>query len=268
MDKIPLSGSDVAPLDDVATDIVGLKIIFVNVFAIGEPDNWVLIDGGLHLSAGRIRSWAEKHFGEAKPQAILLTHGHFDHVGAVEELANGWDVPVYAHPQEMPYVTGQAEYPPPDPGVGGGLMAIMSPLYPRGPYDFRPRLRELPADGSVPHLQGWQWIHTPGHTAGHISFFREQDGALIVGDAFCTTKPESFFAATTGYPELHGPPAYFTPDWDSARTSVQRLAELRPTVVAPGHGLPMMGMDVAEKLSRLADEFDQIARPEKDREAA
>ena len=72
----------------------------------------------------------------ARPQAIILTHGHFDHTGAVEELLKNWDVPVYAHPREMPYLTGQIKYPPPDPGVGGGLMSFISPLYPRGPVDI------------------------------------------------------------------------------------------------------------------------------------
>src|SRR5205807_838964 len=123
--------------------------------------------------------------------------------------------------------------------------------------DISSRLRELPQDGSLPGLPTWRWIHTPGHTAGHVSFFREQDGVLLVGDAFCTTKPESFFAAMTGFPELHGPPAYYTPDWDSAKTSVRKLAGLRPTVVAPGHGLPMQGKDVANKLDQMATDFDR-----------
>jgi glyoxylase-like metal-dependent hydrolase (beta-lactamase superfamily II) len=100
-------------------------------------------------------------------------------------------------------------------------------------------------------------MHTPGHTPGHVSFFRPQDRTLIAGDAFCTTKPESFFeAALAQQPELHGPPAYFTQDWGQARQSIQRLAGLEPLIVAPGHGKPLAGANVPEALVRLAAGLD------------
>jgi glyoxylase-like metal-dependent hydrolase (beta-lactamase superfamily II) len=127
-------------------------------------------------------------------------------------------------------------------------------------------VRELPADGSIPVLPGWRAVHTPGHTAGHVSLFREIDRTLIAGDAFCTTKQESFFAAVaTQKPELHGPPAYFTTDWDAARESVERLAALHPAFMAPGHGQPMAGDETARALSDLAARFDEVARPERGR---
>ena len=85
---------------------------------------------------------------------------------------------------------------------------------------------------------------------------------LLVGDAFCTTKPESFFeVAGVQQPELHGPPAYFTSDWAAARRSVEYLATLQPSILAPGHGKPLAGPDVASALERLASDFDAIAVP-------
>src|SRR5437764_9526511 len=63
-------------------------------------------------------------------------------------------------------------------------------------------------------------------------------------------------------PELHGPPSYYTPDWDAARQSVEKLAALRPTAIAPGHGLPMCGDEVADQLRKLAINFDRIAIPD------
>lgn len=77
-----------------------------------------------------------------------------------------------------------------------------------------------------------------------------------------TTKQESLLAAMTYRPELHGPPAYFTTDWDAARESVRRLAALQPAAVGTGHGRPLAGAEVSEALDVLARDFDSIARPE------
>lgn len=264
MDTIPLAFYEVAALDDIAHGVKGLRILFVNVFAISTPGGgWTLVDTGLVLSAGKIKHWAENHFGKgAKPEAILLTHGHFDHVGAVKDLVHEWEVPVYAHSAEMPFLTGREKYPPPDPSVGGGLMAVMSPIYPRTSADLSGKVHVLPENGTVPTLPGWRWLHTPGHAPGHISLFRDEDRVLLPGDAFCTTKQESFLAVAKQKPELHGPPAYYTPDWDAARASVRELAKLRPMTIAPSHGLPMCGDEVAGQLERLAADFDRVALPE------
>jgi len=264
MEAIPLSQYDVVSLDNIASGVRGLHILFVNVYTVkAENGGWTLIDTGLHYSAGKIKHWAENHFGKgSKPDAIILTHGHFDHVGAAEELVKEWNVPVYAHPDEIQFLNGQTQYPPPDASVGGGLVAVMSPLYPRTSANLTDHVRPLPADHSVPTLPDWRWLHTPGHAPGHISLFRESDCTLIVGDAFCTTKAESFLATASQRPELHGPPAYYTPDWVSARESVRQLADLRPTTVAPGHGLPMSGFDIASSLENLARNFNRVAIPE------
>jgi glyoxylase-like metal-dependent hydrolase (beta-lactamase superfamily II) len=264
METIQIPDSDVLPLDLIALGVKGLRIIFVNVYAIeNDEGGWTLIDAGIPGSAGRIKSWAEEAFGEdSKPDQIILTHGHFDHVGAIEDLLKDWNVPVYAHADELAFLTGLQGYPPPDPSVGGGLMAVLSPLYPRAPKNLGSRVAALPADGTVPGLPGWRWIHTPGHTPGHVSFYREHDGTLLVGDAFCTAKAESFLAvAIEQKPELSGPPAYYTPDWDAASASVKKLAALKPRTLAPGHGKPMSGPEVLAGLEDLAARFDQIARP-------
>ena len=263
MDKIPLPFYEAAPLDNIAPGVKGVRILFVNVFAVAGPTGWTLVDAGLPLSASKIKHWAEGHFGQgSKPDAIVLTHGHFDHVGAIKDLLEVWDVPVYAHTDEFPFLTGHAKYPAPDPTVGGGLMSAMSFLFPRDSKDLSGRVQPLPIDGSVPTLPGWQYIHTPGHAPGHISLYRDSDKVLIAGDAFCTTDQNSFMAVAKQLPELHGPPAYYTPDWDAARSSVERLAALRPKAIAPGHGLPMCGLEVADQLQRLALNFDHIAMPD------
>lgn len=266
MDKIAMPEVDVLPMEEVAPGVLGLRIAFVNVFAVTHDDgSWTLIDSGIPHMAERIKSWAGKHFA-GTPNAIVLTHGHFDHAGSVRALAESWNVPVYAHSLEFPYLTGEREYPAPNWKAGGGMMSLLSPTLPRGPIDVGERLRALPGEGSelsLAELPGWTLLHTPGHTPGHVSFYRERDSALLVGDAFCTTKPESFFeAALAQNPELHGPPAYFTSDWDAAKRSVHKLAKLGPRTVIPGHGKPLSGPDLPISLRRLAEDFERVAKPE------
>ena len=138
-------------------------------------------------------------------------------------------------------------------------MALLSPMYPRGPVDLSRWLRPLatgPGAEDVTPLPGWEILHTPGHTPGHISLFRSADMTLLVGDAFCTTKPESFFeAAIAQIPELHGPPAYFTADPQQASRSIRMLANLHPRILAPGHGRPLAGAELREKLPQFAAEY-------------
>jgi glyoxylase-like metal-dependent hydrolase (beta-lactamase superfamily II) len=181
-----------------------------------------------------IENTARGRFGErSRPAAIVLTHGHFDHVGALEDLARIWDAPVYAHPLEFPYLTGNASYPPGDPSVGGGLMASLSQFYPTAPVNVSAHLKQLSDDGSIPCMPGWRWLRTPGHSPGHISLWREADRLLIAGDAFITTPAESAYATTFQTLELHGPPQYFTIDWTASAASVCTLAALDPELVAP-----------------------------------
>ncbi len=252
---------------EIAPDLSYKRLAISNIVYYGmegaEDRQWVLIDAGIPGTAGLISGTAAKRFGaNARPAAIVMTHGHFDHIGALEQLAAEWDAPIYAHELEIPYLNGQAAYPPADPSVGGGLMALLSPLYPRGPINVSARLRMLPSDGSVPFMSGWRWIHTPGHTPGHISLWNEATRTIIAGDAFITTAQESAYAVATQKPVMHGPPMYFTPNWQDARESVRKLAALNPQLAVTGHGPAMQGDDMTRALHTLANDFDRIAVPE------
>jgi glyoxylase-like metal-dependent hydrolase (beta-lactamase superfamily II) len=251
-----------ARFTEVAREVAFMRCAIVNVMALGSATRWVLVDAALLGYARAIRQAAEDRFGAgARPAAIVLTHGHFDHVGALEELLRDWDVPVFAHKLEMPYLTGRSPYPPPDPLVGRGAMAVLSRAYPRGPIDLGGRVHELPSDGSVPDAPDWRWIHTPGHTPGHVALFRTSDRTLLAADALTTTKQESIAAVLTQRRELHGPPAYYTQDWDRARDSVRTLAALMPELIVSGHGQPCEGRDVQDELQTLARDFDRLERP-------
>ena len=130
-------------------------------------------------------------------EAILLTHGHFDHVGAVRELAAETDCKVYIHAAE-------AAMPP---------MLTGGKLYYTDTYD----------EGDTLHLSGLDIsvIHTPGHTPGSV--------CLMVGSSMFSG--DTLFAGSCGRTDLPGG------DWKTIRESLGRLASLEGDfTVFPGHG--------------------------------
>lgn len=249
---------------ELLPDLYQYTIQIVNIVLYGEPQmkDFVLIDAGMPKSAEEIISVVEERYGSnSQPKAIILTHGHFDHVGGIIELIERWDVPVYAHTLEIPFLTGKQNYPEPDPTVNKGLVAKLSPIFPNEAINLGDNIKALPSDGSVPFMSGFRWIHTPGHSPGHISLFREKDKALIAGDAFVTVKQESLYKVITQTKEISGPPQYFTTDWQAARASIEKLALLKPSNAITGHGLPMKGEELTSNLKKLVDHFEQIALP-------
>jgi glyoxylase-like metal-dependent hydrolase (beta-lactamase superfamily II) len=93
---------------DVTQGMTRLALGIVNAYLIGEAGGpWVLVDAGTPGNAEKIRAAAQERFGQgARPEAIVLTHGHADHSGCAAELSDSWDVPIYAHRLEVPFLTG------------------------------------------------------------------------------------------------------------------------------------------------------------------
>lgn len=246
--------TDEGQVVECAPDVARVATGIVNTYLVGHAARWILVDTGFPGFSRRIRRAAAHRFGVgSKPAAIILTHGHFDHSGNVDALARHWDVRVYAHAHELSYLAGRSQYPPQDPTVGGAL-AFLSRAFPRGGH--RPvTTRVLPLGNVLPALPEWRWIHTPGHTAGHVSLFRDADGLLLAGDALATMNVDSWIEQMRRRPELCKPPAPLTSDWEAAEESVKLIAALAPRAIGAGHGLPVAGEGLVDATRRFAATF-------------
>ena len=261
---IPMTSIKAGTGTEVLPDIFYYTNQIVNVVMIGMPnDKWVLIDAGMPGGGQKIIEAAEERFGKDKaPECIVLTHGHFDHVGGITELLEKWKVPVYAHYLELPFLNGSKSYPEPDPSVEGGLLAKIADIYPYKPVNIAEIIRPLSSHACLPNFGDWEWIHTPGHSPGHVAFFRKTDKVLVSGDAVITVRQDSLYKVLIQKKELNGPPRYFTNDWDQAKASVESLADLEPEYLISGHGQYLSGETLRTDLKQLAAEFDEVAKPE------
>ena len=228
-----------------------------NVYFVRADSTWALIDTAWTKDGPLIKEAAEGLFGaDARPAAILLTHSHPDHAGSAFQLGRAWNCPVYVHSRELPLATGDfsamTEYAAPlDNWL---ILPIMRAVGQRrrdailARSNLGPVVRVLEPDAGVPGLPGWQCIPTPGHTPGHISFFRKSDNVLITGDAVVTMELNSFSGLLRQRPGLSEPPWYTTWSRSVARESLITLSGLEPTVLAGGHGWPLTGPDTARAL--------------------
>lgn len=235
-----------------------------NVYFVRSGSSWVLIDAGWAKDGPAIRQAAEAVFGAGtRPAAILLTHVHPDHDGSALELARAWDVPVYVHPQELPQAHG--DFAAISAGAGPLDIWLILPLMRAMGRSRREAMlaksslkhvaRSLDPGATVPGLPGWEWIPTPGHTPGHVSFFRPSDRVLITGDAVVTMRLNSLPGLVLQRPGLSGPPWYTSWNWRTAKASVTALTQLEPLVLAGGHGTPLTGPGTAGALRAFAGQF-------------
>jgi glyoxylase-like metal-dependent hydrolase (beta-lactamase superfamily II) len=105
----------------------------------------------------------------------------------------------------------------------------------------------------VPGMPDWVGVHTPGHTAGHLSLFRHHDRVLLSGDAMVTARIDTITHLLSRRDGLSAPPWYTTWDADAARRSMAQLAGLAPDVVGSGHGHPMTGRGTANAVADFVE---------------
>ena len=153
------------------------------------------------------------------------------------ELAEHWDVPIYAHPLELPYLTGRSAYPPPDPTIGGAI-GFLSRFMPSKALRLSARVFSRCATTRCPGCR----IGNGSRRPAIRRVISRSSAALIACCSRATPlrrmDMESWPGLITGRRTLARAGAPFNCDWSATRASVQKLADLRPDVVACGHGKP------------------------------
>jgi glyoxylase-like metal-dependent hydrolase (beta-lactamase superfamily II) len=247
---------------EIAADIYWLPVRGCNVYLVGSSAQWVLIDAGWDGCADAIRGAAQALFGSAaRPAAILLTHAHPDHFGSAAELSRVWEVPIYAHQDDLPYLEGGVLSDDLLDPVGRVFKVIERVLPARTVERMRSSplkdmVEALPGlDAGIPGVPDWEYIHTPGHSPGHVVFFRWRDRALIAGDAVLTAP---LWGALPAVQRLSRPPWFVSWDWGLTKAAASTLAHLEPRVLAAGHGVPMIGDKVARELAGFAARRDRV----------
>lgn len=204
-------------LADGVWQLSGFPPNAINVFLIGD----VVVDAASRYAGRRILRQLRGH----GVSAHALTHAHPDHQGASKQLCETLGIPYWVGEADVPVAedpTLIVERQPPHPIARTSYRLFTGPGH---PVD-----RALKEGDEV---GGFKVLDTPGHSAGHISFWRESDRVLILGDVLNNMN------VSTGLPGLYEPKPYYTPDPAENRRSARRLAELEPRLTLFGHGAPL-----------------------------
>jgi glyoxylase-like metal-dependent hydrolase (beta-lactamase superfamily II) len=232
-----------------------------NVYLVHAGAAWALVDAGWEGDAARIEAAARTLLGPGTaPAAILLTHDHPDHAGAARALAGSWRCPIFLHPAEAPIANGDfaamERYAGPlDRWL---ILPAMRALGERrratvlAQGSLAGLFRELEPGGAVAGFDGWEWLPTPGHTPGSVSFVRRADRVVLTGDALVTLRVNAPAGFLLGRQGLSAPPWYTTWSPRVARASIAAIAALEPAVVGGGHGRPLAGPGTAVAVRTFA----------------
>jgi hydroxyacylglutathione hydrolase len=194
----------------------GFPPFAINVYLMGD----MLVDAASRHAAKRI-------LRQLKGRTVTthaLTHAHPDHQGASHEICDRLGIPLWCGELDAEAMEDGRirERQPSHP-----LNVLIDRAFTGPPHPVAQRLRE------GDDVAGFRVLDVPGHSAGHIAFWRESDRALICGDVFTNID------TVTGIPGLHEPKSFFTPDPIRNRDSMRRLAALEPALVCFGHGRPL-----------------------------
>ena len=147
--------------------------------------------------------------GERKPRAVLLTHGHFDHIGAVDAVCEKYGIPVYIHEADAPKLTDMEA----NTGKGFGYPVTVKTI---------PRLLHDDEELNLAGI-GLKVLHTPGHSKGSVCYLLEGNQGILTGDTLFQGGYGRYDFADGNFHEL--------------KESLRTLFHLTPQMPAwPGHG--------------------------------
>jgi hydroxyacylglutathione hydrolase len=189
----------------------------VNAFVLDD----VLVDSGGRRSGRMILRQLADH----RIATHAITHAHPDHQGSSAELCEKLGVPYWVGERDV------------DAAEDPRLIRQRQPNHPVAQFYDRiftgPGRQVDRALHERDEVAGFRVIDSPGHSAGHIAFWRESDGVLVLGDVL------NNMDVMTGLPGLHEPKPYLTPDPAENRRSIRKVAALEPKLVLFGHGPPL-----------------------------
>ncbi len=218
---------------EVVDGVLQIPLGYVNAYLVVTDDGLVLVDTGLpktHAKLEQALTQAQRSIGDIR--TVLLTHWHQDHTGGVARVRAASGARVVAHAVDAPIVAGT------QPAPLKPIMRLAKPFL--GDAEPVPVDEALGADGpfSVP---GFTAVHTPGHTAGHVSYLLDRAGGfLFAGDAVASARGRVVKS-----------PRPVTADRDAATASVAKLAALTFEGAVFGHGAPITA-GAAERFRELA----------------
>jgi glyoxylase-like metal-dependent hydrolase (beta-lactamase superfamily II) len=235
----------------VSTEIRGIHRVgddIVNVYLIEESGQVTIVDAGMPSYYNLLpAALAEMGRSLTDVRAIVLTHGHSDHIGFAERARREQSWPVSVHELDAALARGEV----PNPAKGSGTSTRLGPILGFAWFGLRHgALRQLHlgevstfGDGATLDVPGSpRVIHLPGHTPGSAALVLADRSTVLIGDALAT------YAVTNGE---RGPQiAPYTADRERALASLSRLEGLDAQHVLPGHG-PIWSQGIDSAIERV-----------------
>jgi hydroxyacylglutathione hydrolase len=217
----------------------------MNIYFVEGEGETVQFDAGSKAMVKAARA-AAADLGVSR---VVLGHAHADHRGTAAAMG----LPVQCHPDEV----ADAES---DASIAPYFDLSRLPVAPiRWIYPFLLRRWDggaVKIEGTVDEgneVAGFRVVHFPGHAPGLIGLWRESDRVALVSDVVYLIDSARLRALPPG--EVSVPHPAWAWDHERAKDSVRKLATLEPAVVCAGHGEPLRGEDLRERLERGAEKL-------------
>ena len=178
----------------------------------------VLIDAGTRWDRRRIFSQIEG----SELSLLALTHVHPDHQGVAKDVCEARGIPLACHADDVEAMEGRR--PIQEAAPDHPVNRVIKRIWQGPPHKVDRVLNE------GDEVAGFRVVHAPGHARGEVIFFRDSDRVAICGDVVRN------MSYATGRPMLAEPPDIFTADPAENRRSIRKLADLKPSLILPGHG--------------------------------